>query len=466
LKCSPAPSNVSLKIVADFDFILRNGAVVLEDRVERMDVAIAEGIIAALAPNLASAGREELDSTEWHVFPGVIDSHVHFNEPGRTNWEGLATGSRAVAAGGGTCFFDMPLNSTPPVLGTEEFRAKRAAAEAQSVTDYAFWGGLTPLNLDRLAELHEAGAIGLKAFMSDSGIADFPRADAATLRAGMKIAAALRMLVAVHAESEQITTALAAERRGAGRTTARDYLDSRPVAAELEAIRMACEIAGETGCDLHVVHVSSAEGVELVAAQRAAGVNVTCETCPHYLTLCEDDVLELGAIAKCAPPVRSAAERDRLINSVLHSDVNTVGSDHSPTRPELKKRDDFFMVWGGIAGAQHLLALMLDLWMQRADSDWPLLARLLSTNVAHRFRLPRTLGRIAVGAEANLALVDLAATEEVAVEHLHYRHRSTPYAGRKLRGKIVRTILRGKTIARDGQATDTPAGRLVVPLSA
>jgi allantoinase len=464
--CSLAPSNVSPKIVPEFDIILRNAGVVLEDRLDRVDVAIADGIIVALAPNLAGAARDELDCTPWHAFPGVIDSHVHFNEPGRTEWEGLATGSHAVAAGGGTCFFDMPLNSTPPVLDAGEFKAKRAAAQAQSVTDFALWGGLTPLNLDRLTELHEAGAIGLKAFMSDSGIADFPRSDAATLRAGMKTAASLRALVAVHAESDEITKALTAERRRAQRTTARDYLDSRPIAAELEAIRLACEIAGETGCDLHVVHVSSAEGVEVIATQRAAGVSVTCETCPHYLTLCEDDVLELGAVAKCAPPVRSADKRDRLIDAVLHGQVNTVGSDHSPSPPELKERGDFFAAWGGIAGAQHLLGLMLDLWTQHADPDWPLLARLLSTNVAHRFRLPKTLGRIAVGAEANLALVDLAATDEIAVDRLHYRHRLTPYARRKLSGKIVCTLLRGKTIARDGQATGAPAGRLVVPLSA
>lgn len=464
--CSSASLNVWLNIVANLDLILRNAGVVLEDRVERMDVAIDDGIIVALASDLAGSTREEFDCTPLHVFPGVIDSHVHFNEPGRTEWEGLATGSRAVAAGGGTCFFDMPLNSTPPVLDAESFEAKRVAAEAQSVTDFALWGGLTPLNLDRLAELNEAGVIGFKAFMSDSGIADFPRADAGTLRAGMEMAAALRALVAIHAESDEMTKDLAAEHRSAHRTTARDYLDSRPIAAELDAIRMACEIAGETGCDLHVVHVSSAEGVELIAAQRAAGVKVTCETCPHYLTLCEDDVLTLGAVAKCAPPVRSASERDRLVSAVLHGQVNTIGSDHSPSPPELKARDDFFAVWGGIAGAQHLLPLMLDLWTQRANPDWPLLSRLLSTNVAHRFRLPKTLGRIAVGAEANLALIDLAAPDEVALDRLHYRHRLTPYAGRKLRGKIVRTLLRGKTITRDGQAMGAPSGRLVVPLSA
>jgi allantoinase len=461
--CSSAPSNVLLKLVADVDLLLRNARVVLEDRVVRTDVAIADGIIVGLTPNLAGAAREEVDCSPLHLFAGVIDSHVHFNEPGRTEWEGLASGSRAVAAGGGTCFFDMPLNSTPPVLDATAFEAKRLAAEAQSVTDFALWGGLTPINLDRLTELHEAGVIGFKAFMSDSGIADYPRADAETLRSGMRTAARLGGLVAVHAESDAITGRLADELRKLGRTTPRDYLDSRPIPAELEAIRMACEIAGETGCDLHVVHVSSAEGVELIATQRAAGVRVTCETCPHYLTLCEGDVLKLGAVAKCAPPVRSADERDRLIKAVLDGKVDTIGSDQSPSPQELKSRDDFFAVWGGIAGAQHLLGLMLDLWERSPNPDWPLLTRILSSNVARRFRLPKTLGIIAVGSEANLAIVDLAMKDEVTVDRLQYRHRLTPYAGRKLLGKVVRTLLRGQTIAHDGQATGAPAGRLVVP---
>jgi allantoinase len=462
-----APSKVLLKLVADFDLILRNAHVVLEDRVARADLGIADGIIVALAPNLAGTARDEVDCAHLHVFPGVIDSHVHFNEPGRTEWEGLASGSRAVAAGGGTCFFDMPLNSTPPVLDATAFVAKRVLAQTQCVTDFALWGGLTSMNLDRLEELNEAGVIGFKAFMSDSGIAEFPRSDAATLRAGMKTAAALGALVAVHAESDEMTKALAAERRAAHGTSARDYLASRPIPAEIAAIRMACEIAGETGCEVHVVHVSSAECVELIAAARAAGVKVTCETCPHYLTLCEDDVLKLGAVAKCAPPVRSASERDRLIVAVLQGKVSTIGSDHSPSPPELKERDDFFAVWGGIAGAQHLLALMLDLWMQRAGTpDWPLLGRLLSANVARRFRLPQAFGHIVAGGEANLSLVDLALTDQVAADRLHYRHHLTPYAGRKLRGKIVRTLLRGQIIARDGQATGAPAGRLVVPIPA
>ncbi len=442
----------------DFDLLLRNGHVVLEDRVERADLAAVDGRIAAIDANIIGTGREEIDCSALHIFPGVIDAHVHFNEPGRTDWEGLATGSRAVAAGGGTCFFDMPLNSTPPVLDGATFDAKRAAAEAHSITDFGLWGGLTPLNLDRIDELHARGVVGLKAFMCNSGIDDFPRADETTLRAGMKHAARLNLLVAVHAESETLTQRPLHSGRGI-----REYLDSRSVAAEVDAIRLACELAGETGCRLHVVHVSSTAGIALIGAQQKAGVDVTCETCPHYLVLSEDDVLSLGAVAKCSPPIRPAHERDLLVHEVLAGHVETIGSDHSPSPPDLKQRDDFFAVWGGIGGAQHLLPLLLDLWLRHDKPDWPLLSRLLSINIGKRFRLPSPTAHVTVGADANLTLVDLAGNDTVDVDRLHYRHKLTPYAGRKLRGKVVRTLLRGQTIARDGQAVGQSAGQLIVP---
>jgi allantoinase len=445
--------------MADYDLLLRGGNVVLEDRVERADLASAEGRVVALAASIAGTAREEIDCSALHIFPGVIDSHVHFNEPGRTHWEGLATGSRAVAAGGGVGFFDMPLNSHPPVLDRAGFEAKRLLAEAQSVTDFALWGGLTPLNLDRLGELRDCGVIGLKAFMSASGIEEFPRADEATLRAGMKRAATLGLPVAVHAEDEALIVETTA--RLSGEPTVGAYLDSRPPRAEEIAIATAIDLARETGCALHIVHVSTPRGLDMVRAARAEGVDVTGETCPHYLVLECGDVAQLGAVAKCAPPLRDGETRAQLVDAVLRGEVDTLGSDHSPSPPEMKAGADFFKIWGGIAGAQHLLPLLLDLWQRHEQRDWPRLARMLSTNVAARFRLPSR--SIAIGAEANLALVDLAAFEEVVAGRLHYRHRITPYLGRKLRGKIVRTLLRGQTIARDGQATGVRAGRLITP---
>jgi allantoinase len=405
-------------------------------------IGIAEGKIAALA---AGTARDEIDATGLLVLPGVIDAHVHFNEPGRADWEGLATGSRACAAGGTTTFFDMPLNSMPPVIDAAAFRAKREIAERESLVDFAIWGGLVPGNLDDLEALRDCGAIGLKAFMSHSGIDDFPKADPATLRAGMKRAGELGLLVAVHAEIDHPEL-----RRG---TSIREYLDSRPIAMELEAIRLALDLAGEAGCALHVVHVSSAAGVALIAAARAAGRDVTCETCPHYLVLNEDDVLRLGAVAKCAPPIRSEAERRALLERVLAGDVQTIGSDHSPSPMSMKTDADFFKVWGGISGCQHLLPLLLDL-----DLPPALIAKVTAEAVAARFRIGGRKGRIAPGLDADLVLVDPAATTDVASETLHYRHRHTPYLGRSLRGRVVRTLLRGVV-----PSPAAPHGRLVVP---
>lgn len=447
----------------DFDLILRGGTVVTSTELKEADVAVVEGQIVGLAPNLSGTAREEIVATGLHIFPGVIDAHVHFNEPGRTDWEGVETGSRSLAAGGGTMFFDMPPNAHPPTLDAQSFALKRVAAEKNSLTDFALWGGLVPQNVDRLEELANCGVIGFKAFMSDSGIDDFSRADETTLREGMKRAAALKLPVAVHAESETMTSALAQQRIATNKTSIRDYLDSRPIAAELEAIRGAVEMAGETGCALHVVHVSSSAGIELITEAKRRGVDVSAETCPHYLALTEDDVEKLGAIAKCAPPLRSAGEQEKVWARMLAGEVDTIGSDHSPSPSGMKMDVNFFKVWGGISGVQHTLPLLLTEGYLRRGAPLSLISRLLSQNVATRFALSKTKGRIEIGCDSDLALVDLHGEFEVKLEELFYRHRQTPYAGRKLRGRVVRTLLRGRTIFHDGRIVATPAGRLIKP---
>jgi allantoinase len=449
--------------MADFDLILRGGTVVTSIGLKEIDVAVAEGRIVALAPQLLGTAREEIVATGLHIFPGVIDAHVHFNEPGRAEWEGIETGSRALAAGGGTIFFDMPLNAHPPTLDAESFQLKLAAAQKNSCVDFALWGGLVPQNVDRLEELAGCGVIGFKAFMSDSGIDDFSRADDTTLRNGMKRAAALQLPVAVHAESETMTKALAQECLRQNKTSIRDYLDSRPVAAELEAIGRAVDLAGETGCALHVVHVSSSEGVQLITEAKGRGVNVSVETCPHYLTLTEDDLEKLGAVAKCAPPVRSAGEQEKLWARVLTGEVDTIGSDHSPAPPAMKMDANFFKVWGGVSGAQHTLPLLLTEGHFKHGATLSVISKLLSQNVAARFALPKTKGKIEIGCDADLALVDLNSEFEVRPEDLFYRHKQTPYAGRRLRGHVVRTLLRGKTIFHDGKCVAPPSGRLIKP---
>jgi allantoinase len=448
--------------MSSYDLIIRNGAVVTEAGAGVADVAIAAGTIVAVEPEFAGAAREEIDATGLHLLPGLIDAHVHFNEPGRTEWEGWASGTRALAAGGGTCAFDMPLNAHPPTLDAASFDAKRAAAEAWAVTDFALWGGLVPGNRDRLGELADRGAIGFKAFMSQSGTDDFPAADDLTLYEGMAAAAHLGLIVAVHAESDVLTARLAARAVAEGRTGVRDYLASRPVVAEVEAIGRAILFAEETGCALHVVHVSSGRGVALIAAARARGLDVSCETCPHYLLFTEEDVERLGAVAKCAPPIRAAPEREALWQGILRGDVTIVASDHSPSPPELKQGADFFRIWGGISGCQSTLPVLLTAGRLRRGVPLSTLAAVTAGAVARRFALPRK-GRLAVGADADLALVDLDAPFALAADDLLYRHRHSPYVGHLFTGRVVRTMLRGTTVFRDGRTVARAVGTLVRP---
>jgi len=430
--------------MSDFDWIIRT----------EQDIGISEGKIVALGPNLSGKATSEIDATELTIFPGVIDSHVHFNEPGRKEWEGFASGSRAAAAGGTTTIFDMPLNAHPPTIDGPSFDAKRVAAEKSSFVDFGLWGGLVPGNLNELETLRDRGVVGLKAFMCQSGIDDFAAVDAAVLRQGMERAARLDLLVAVHAESEAMTQRLTNEKQDAGLTSVRDFLASRPLEAELDAIQCALDLAATTGARLHIVHVSSGRGVALIAAARAAGIDVTCETCPHYLLLTEADMERLGAVAKCAPPLRTEMEQEELWRSLPQ--ITTLGSDHSPAPWALKAGENFFKVWGGISGCQHLLPLLVD----TGRLTRPEIIRLTSASVAERFALPLK-GGLGIGKHADLTLVDLNAEETVSAGALHYRHRHTPYLDRKIRARIVRTILRGQSIFADGQFAGAPHGRLV-----
>ncbi len=444
-----------------YDLLIRGARIVTDTGEDALSIGIEDGKITALGPELPGSARETIDARGLHAFPGVIDAHVHFNEPGRTEWEGVATGSAALSAGGGTCFIDMPLNSSPPTLDAPSFAAKLAAFKGAARTDFALWGGLTPDNLDQMEALAECGVVGFKAFMSGSGIEDFRRCDDEALFRGMQTAARLGLPVAVHAENDGMVGSLAAAARAAGRSAFHDFLSSRPIAAEAEAISRALLFAEQTGCSVHIVHTSSARGAEMVRAAVQSGLcDATCETCPHYLLLCERDVQEQGARAKCAPPVRSAVERDRLVALVAAGRVDTVGSDHSPSPPAMKGGDDFFKAWGGISGVQTTLRALLTL-----DLPLPLAARLLSGNVARRFRLPGK-GGIRTGVDADLALVDLGVRAPLRAEELLDRHRASPYVGRVFRGAIRRTLVRGRTVFRDGATAGPPIGQFLRPTRA
>ena len=450
------------------DLLIRNGSVVMRDGVKQLDLAIENGTLVEIGEDLRGSAREELDATGLHIFPGVIDPHVHFNEPGRTDWEGWATGSAALSAGGGTCCFEMPLNANPPTLDGPSFDLKRAAAEASSRTDFALWGGLTPDNLDKLDELADRGVVGFKAFMSGSGIEEFGRADDKTLDKGMKIAARRGLIVAVHAESEAITSRLTADACSRGGKTWRDYLDSRPIEAEVEAIERAIGLALETGCMLHVVHVSSSAGIahargtgyQPVTNGLVAHAPLTLETCPHYLLLNADDLCSHGASHKCAPPVRSAAEVEKLKADLASGKIDIVASDHSPAPPSMKTSDDAFAIWGGISGAQSTLPALTTLGLPSEQ-----IAKLTSTNVAERFRVANK-GEIKIGFDADLAVVDVDAEYALTRDMLLDRHKLSPYVGRQFRGLVKRTIARGQTIFLDGKSVGTSRGKLVTPVKA
>jgi allantoinase len=440
-----------------FDLIVRGGDVVTADGTHAGDdVGVVDGAIVAIGPQLEGGGREEVDAAGRLVLPGAVDAHVHLNDPGRAEWEGFATGTAALAVGGTTCAVDMPQNATPPTVDGAALALKVAAARGAARVDVALWGGLVPGNLEQLDELAAGGVVGFKAFMADSGIDDFPASDDETLHAGMARAAALGLPVAVHAEDQALIAQRTAAAREAGRAMMRDYLDSRPIEAECSAIARAIALARETGCALHVVHVSSADGVDLVAQARAEGVDVTCETCPHYLLLDEADALRLGAIAKCAPPLRSAAERAALVEVLEAHEVDWLATDHSPSPASMKEGDDIFAVWGGIAGAQTLLTAALDL-----EFSPPVVARLVASAPAARLGLSGAKGELCVGADADLVIADPGVRWTLHRDDLRDRHRLSPFAGHVFQGQPQRTILRGVTIALDGEPIGDPTGRVL-----
>jgi allantoinase len=442
------------------ELVIRGGTLVTPEGLLHADVSIKDGRIQAIGPELLG-GTEEIDARGLHVFPGVIDVHLHFNEPGRTEWEGAATGSRALAAGGGAVFFDMPLNSTPCTVNAREFDRKRAALEASSITDFGLWGGLVPGNVGEMEELANRGVVGFKAFMCDSGLPEFPRADDFTLSEGLTEAARLGLPVAVHAENHELTQGLSRKMAEQGRSGARDFLASRPVVAEVEAIERATRLAGEAGAKLHIVHISSGRGVLAAAEAKARGVDVSIETCAHYLFFTEEDLERLGAVAKCAPPLRDAEQHDALWKTLLDGTVEIVASDHSPAPPSMKS-GAIMQAWGGIAGAQSTLAVLLEQGHFARELPLEHIAKLTAAKPAQRFRIAHK-GSLAPANDADLALVDLHGSYTLKAEDLQQRHAVSPYIGAAFRGVVRRTVRRGQTIFADGAITARTTGTLIRP---
>jgi allantoinase len=428
------------------DLVIRGGTVVTSTSIAAADISVTDGRITAVGTKLSDAAQE-IDASGLHVFPGGIDSHVHFNDPGRTEWETIAHGSAALAAGGYTSFVDMPLNNLPVTIDGPAFDLKLEAARRSSVIDFGFWGGLVPGNLERLGELAKRGVLGFKAFMCPSGIDEFPACDERTLREGMKRIADLDSILLVHAEDP----AKLSEPQG---TTARDFLDSRPWEAELSAVHDAIAWAREAGCRLHVVHVSWVPSAALIQVARENGGDVSGETCPHYLLYSEDDLEKMGGLGKCAPPFRTAGSLEAMWTSLADGWLQMVVSDHSPSTLALKQGDNFLRIWGGISGCQSTRQLLL----AQNRLELPVIAAVTSTNVANRFGLKHK-GQIAPGFDADLWLVDLSHTDVVRREDLLYRNPFSAHEGQPIRGRTVRTLVRGQTVFAEGRPVAGSTGR-------
>jgi allantoinase len=413
--------------------ILSSRRVVLPDGIRPASVHVHNGRIASV--DEYGAFSDALDLGDVALLPGLVDTHVHVNEPGRTEWEGFATATRAAAAGGVTTIVDMPLNSLPPTVTVAALEVKRAAAERQSFVDVGFWGGAIPSNLGSLRDLYEAGVFGFKSFLIDSGVPEFPPLDPAQLAAA--VAEVPEALFIVHAEDPSLVTA------GPSSPSYVDFVASRPPQAEVRAVSAALAAGGR----VHILHLSSADALPLLAEARAAGRPVTAETCPHYLCLSEEEVPDGATEFKCCPPIRSAANRDRLWQGLADGTIDIVVSDHSPCTPDLKRRDtgDFAAAWGGISSLQLGLSAVWTAAEERGHS--------LSDVVRWMARGPADLvglvhkGRIEVGADADLVAFDPASTWTVDPAALHHRNPVTPYAGRTLRGVVRTTWLRGEPVS-------------------
>ena len=439
-------------------FVVRSQRAVTPGGLRPADVVVRAGSIeAVLEHGAAPAELPVEDGGELALLPGLVDTHVHVNEPGRTEWEGYTTATQAAAAGGITTLVDMPLNCLPVTTTEAALDAKLAALEGQLWIDCGFWGGVIPGNAAELAPMAARGVAGFKAFLVHSGIDEFPNATEATLREAMPRLAAAGVPLLAHAELELD----APDAAGASPRDYATYLASRPKAWEDAAIALLIELCRETGCAVHVVHLSSSTALPLLAAAQAEGLPISAETCPHYLCLTAEEVPAGATAFKCAPPIREATNREALWAGLRAGTLDVVVSDHSPCTPQLKlpERGDFLEAWGGIASLQLGLRAI---WTEASARGHTLtdLVGWMAERPARLAGLPHK-GRLAAGCDADLVLFDPDATEAVDAARLLHRHKVTPYADRRLRGAVQTTWLRGQVVARDGEVLGEARGRPV-----
>jgi allantoinase len=439
------------------DLALCNGTVVTEHGAEQVDIGVRAERIVAIAARDGERfdAAEQLDLTGLHVFPGGIDPHVHLGDQGQSDFEDFATGTASRAAGGLTTVIDMPLN-LPPTIDAATFEARRAALAPKAYVDWGLWGGLVPGNLDQLEPMAEAGALAFKAFVCEA--ADWFRVSDADLFEGMQEAARLDRPVGVHCENDDITARLRKRLRTAGRTDIRAHAESRPEHTEWEAIQRVLLLARAAGAPVQIVHISTGEGVDACTAARSAGARVGAEVTLNHLTLDEEDMVRVGTFAKCAPPLRHRSQLDALWTRLLAGEISNVGSDHSPSTLAQKDlgRNEHWDIPDGITGTQTLMALLLSEGVHERGVSLSRFAQLTSTAAAKMFGLYPRKGVIRVGADADFAIADLEDRWTLTPDVLLYKCPWTPHEGTELRGRVVRTVVRGATVFGDGELVADP----------
>ena len=439
---------------------IRGRRILTKDGFEPGAVLIeGESIAGVVGPDDIPSGVPVREAGDLAVIPALVDTHVHVNEPGRTEWEGFVTATRAAAAGGIGTIVDMPLNCSPVTTRLAALETKLAAIKGKLSVDAAFWGGLIPGNLAELEPLADAGVVGFKCFLTHSGLDEFPNVTRADLEAAMPVIASLGLPLIVHAELDP-SGPLSGDAREYG-----TYLASRPGDMELRAIRLLIELCRKTRCRTHVVHLSCAEALEDIERAKAEGLPFTVETCPHYLTFCAEDV-PLGATQfKCAPPIRSAENREALWRGLARGVIDFVVSDHSPCTPELKKMTagDFLAAWGGVAGLQFTLPAVWSGAKRRGHSLEDVV-RWTAHNTADFAGLGNK-GRLEKGRDADLVILDDAELFDLSPEAVRHRHKVTPYLGLRMQGVVEATYLRGLPVYDQDRPVADARGRVLLKRS-
>lgn len=433
------------------DLVIKNGKVILADGAVITDVAVKDGKISQIGQDLE--GTEVIDATGLVVSPGMVDGHAHITSMGggyRDQWEGYETGTAACAKGGVTTIVEMPLNQIPSTTDAASLQAKYDSGKDQLHVDTASLGGLVPFNLEGgIQELDEGGVCGYKCFLATCGDrsieGDFQNVDDYSLYEGMRQIAKTGKVLSLHCENAALTDTLGQKAVEAGAHTLKEFVESRPVFTEVEAVRRAIFFAKVTGCRINICHCTCWEAVAEVIKAREEGVDVSCETCPHYLYFTTDELDAIGATTKCTPPIRDKAEQEGLWKYLLDGSISMVVSDHSPCTPDLKDKANPFDAWGGVSSIQTCMDLMFDEGVQKRGMSLVRFAEVMATDAADRFGLTQK-GRIEVGKDADFCLIKPDSPYTLKAEDLEYRNKISPWIGRTIGCQVARTILRGKTI--------------------